>query len=205
MAETFSDFAVWMDSLPALWAYVAILVIAYGENVIPPVPGDLAILYGGYLAGIGQLSLWPVVALATLGATLGFMTLYALGHRLGEAILDPTRMRWMPKAGVSRARAWIERWGWWVVLLNRFLSGVRAVISVTVGVARMDTRRTALLAGISAFVWAWLIAYAGYALGDNLGVVMRWLATYGRIVGSVLGVLFVVWIVRKLWRWKRPR
>lgn len=205
MAEAFSDFAAWMEALPPLWAYVAILVIAYGENVIPPVPGDLAIVYGGYLAGVGELSLVMVVGLSAFGATLGFMTLYALGHRLGEAILDPTRMRWVPKAGVYRARAWIERWGWWVVLLNRFLSGVRAVISVTVGIARMDVRTTAVLAATSAVIWASLLAYGGFALGDNFDVVLRWLAAYGRIVGSVLGAAVVVWIARKAWHWHRAR
>lgn len=205
MTEAFTDLAGWMESLPALWAYVAILAIAYGENIIPPVPGDLAILYGGYLAGIGKLAFWPVVGLSTLGGALGFMTLYALGYRVGEAVLDPNRMRWVPKEGVDRARAWIERWGWWIVLLNRFLSGVRAVISLTVGIARMDTRRTALLATISAFVWTMLIVYAGYALGDNLDVVIRWLAAYGRIVGSLISIVVLVWIVRKVRLRKRRR
>lgn len=205
MGEMFTDLAGWMESLPVLWAYAVILAIAYGENLVPPVPGDLAILYGGYLAGIGKLSLWPVIGLSTIGATLGFMTLYAFGFRLGEAALDPNRLRWAPKQGIQKARVWVARWGWWIVLLNRFLSGLRAVISLTVGMARMDVRRTALLATISSFAWTTLIVYAGYALGDNLGVVKGWMAAYGRIVGSLIAVVLLVWLVRKAWRRRRAR
>ena len=205
MAEMFTDLAGWMEALPVFWAYVAILTIAYGENVVPPVPGDLAILYGGYLAGIGKLSFWPVVGLSTLGGALGFMTLYGLGFRVGEAVLDPNRMRWVPKQGVERARVWIARRGWWVVLFNRFLSGVRSVISLTVGIARMDARRTALLATTSAFVWTLLIVYAGYALGDNLDLVKKWMAAYGRIMGSLITLFVLVWLVRKVWQRRKAR
>ncbi len=200
MGPLFNDLAAWLEALPALWAYVAIFAIAYGENVVPPVPGDLAILYGGYLAGIGKLAFWPVVGLSTLGGVLGFMTLYALGYHAGEAILDARRMRWLPKASIVKARDWMAVMGWWVVLLNRFLSGIRSVISLTVGMARLDARRTALLAGVSAFAWSALIVYAGYALGDNLDVVKGWMATYGKVVGGLLFAGLLVWLGRKAWR-----
>ncbi len=205
MAEMFTDLAGWMESLPVFWAYVTLLAIAFGENVIPPIPGDVAILYGGYLVGIGKLSFWPVVGLATLGGALGFMALYGLGFRVGEAVLDPNRLRWVPKQGVEKARVWVARWGWWVVLFNRFLSGIRSVISLTVGIARMDARRTALLAAASAFAWTLLIVYAGYALGDNLDLVKKWMAAYGRIVGSLITLFVLVWLVRKVWQRRKAR
>lgn len=194
--ELLNDLLGFLQSVPPLVAYGVLLAIAYGENVVPPVPGDLAILYGGYLAGVGVLNVWPVFLLATVGGAAGFMTMYALGYRAGEAILDPNRLRWMPKAQVYRARQWIERWGWYVVAANRFLSGVRAVIALTVGVARMDARPTAVLATLSAVVWSGLIVYLGYALGDNLDLVKGWMTTYGKIMGSLLALAVLVWLVR---------
>lgn len=199
-----SDLGAWLAALPVVWAYVALFAIAYGENVLPPIPGDLAILYGGYLVGTGKLAFWPVVGLATLGGALGFMTLYAIGFRVGEAALDPNRMRWLPKEGLHRARKWIEKRGWWAVAFNRFLSGVRSVISLTVGVARMEAGPTALLCTLGAFLWTALIVYAGYAVGDNLDLVKEWLRLYGRVMGSVLGLVALVWVVRWAY-WRRTR
>ncbi len=201
MGTWFTDVGTWLESLPIVWAYVALFAIAYGENVLPPLPGDLAILYGGYLAGTGHLAFWPVVALATLGGGLGFMTLYGIGYGVGEAVLDPHRMRWVPKKGMGKARLWIEHWGWWAVAFNRFLSGVRSVISITVGIARMDAGPTAVLATLGALVWTGLIVYAGYAVGDNLDLVKGWMRAYGSVMGTLLSLVVLVLIVR----WLRGR
>lgn len=194
MGDFFNDIAEWMTALPAIWAYATILAIAYGENVIPPIPGDLVVVFGGYLAGTGKLDFIIVVLLSTLGGTVGFMTMYAIGRRLGNAVLDPDRLRWLPKDQIAKASAWLERWGYWVVALNRFLSGARSVISLTVGMAHTDVVKTTVCAALSAFVWTLLITYAGYALGENWRVIATWLAVYGRVMLALTVVVVVAWL-----------
>ena len=56
MVELFSDFFNWLAALPPVWMYVMLFVIAYGENVMPPIPGDMVIVFGGYMAARGVLS-----------------------------------------------------------------------------------------------------------------------------------------------------
>jgi membrane protein DedA with SNARE-associated domain len=185
----FREFVAWMSRLPPVWAYVALLIVAYGENVIPPIPGDMVIVFGGYLAGVGRLQFLPVVLTATLGGALGFMTMYAIGGRIGNAVFDPSRFHWLPKHHIHRSRRWLERWGYGVVAANRFLSGVRSVIALAVGMARMDPRKTLLFASLSAGLWTVLIAYGGYALGENWVVVGYYLRAYGRVVAGVLAVV----------------
>mgnify|MGYP006284939331 CR=1 FL=1 len=201
MLEWFSNFFVWMQGLPPLWAYVTLLVIAYGENVAPPIPGDMVVVFGGYLAGLGQLHLGVVVALSTLGGALGFMTVFALGYRLGEALLDPDRLPWLPRDGVEKARRWIYRYGYGVVAANRFLSGARSVISLTAGIARMEPWRTFWWCTVSAFVWTGLISYAGYAVGDNWDLVVTYLRAYGRVILTLLLVGAAGLLAR--WYWRR--
>ena len=60
MGEVLTDIVEWMSSLPVLWAYFSILVIAYGENVVPPIPGDMIIVFGGYMRGMGRLEMLAV-------------------------------------------------------------------------------------------------------------------------------------------------
>ncbi|GIV60471.1 DedA family protein [Rhodocaloribacter litoris] len=199
MGELFTDIFEWMAALPPLWAYVALLVIAYGENVVPPIPGDMVVVFGGYLVGVGRLDFTVVVVLATLGGALGFMTMYAIGYRIGEAVLDPRRLRWLPKDRIRQARRWVRRWGYWVVAANRFLSGLRSVISLTAGMAHMHPWKTAAFATLSAAVWTTLIAYLGYMVGENWEVVRGYLRTYGWVVGAAIGLFVLV----QLWRYYR--
>jgi len=191
MLEWFSDFFAWMRALSPVWAYLTILVIAYGENVVPPIPGDMIVVFGGYLAGLGQLNLAIVVLLSTIGGALGFMTVFALGYRLGHAVLDPNRFRWLPRDGVEKARRWIHRYGFGVVAANRFLSGARSVISLTAGLVQMEPWRTAWWCTVSAFLWTGLISYAGYAVGDNWRLVVDYLEAYGQVVLMLLAALAI--------------
>lgn len=200
MEQLVQDFIAWMSDVPPLWAYGIILVIAYGENVVPPIPGDLIVVFGGYLVGIGRLDFFLVVLLSTLGGALGFMTMYMLGVKLGRAVLDPDRFRWLPQHQIETVQQWLLKWGYGVVLANRFLSGARSVISLTVGMARMNARKTAIFATISAAVWTLLIAYAGYAVGDNWEIVSEYLRQYGRVVLGVLVLIVVVQVTRYILR-----
>jgi membrane protein DedA with SNARE-associated domain len=200
VAELFSDAFTsleavlsWMEGLPALWAYLVILAVAYGENVLPPIPGDMVVVFGGYLVGRGTLGLPVVILLATVGGALGFMTVYAVGRRFGRAVLDPDRFQWVPQERLERARGWIQRWGYGVVAANRFLTGARSVISLAVGMAQMNAWKTAFWATVSAAVWCSLIAYAGYAVGENWRLVRNYLADYSRVVLAVLVGGALVW------------
>lgn len=201
LEQAFADFLQWLQALPAGWIYAVLLAIAYGENVFPPIPGDLVIAFGGYLAAQGLVSAPAVAALATLGGAVGFMTVYAVGHRLGRSLVDQGRIPWLTAEQVARARAWVRRWGYGAVAANRFLAGARSVISLTVGMAHMDAWRTAAWATFSAAAWTTLIVWAGYAVGENWARIGRFLDTYGRIV---LGVLVLAALVQGI-RWYRGR
>lgn len=201
LLEGVSDFFTWMKALPAVWAYVTLFVVAYGENVMPPIPGDMVVVFAGYMAGIGQLHLGVVILLSTVAGALGFMTMYAVGYKLGRAVLNPDRLRWLPRQGFDRAQRWVHKYGYGVVAANRFLSGARSVISLTVGMFRMDATRTAWWCTVSALVWTGLISYAGYAVGENWGLVVEYLRAYGRIVLALLLLIGAGLVAR--WYWRR--
>ena len=203
MLDWFSNFFTWMQGLSPVWAYLTLFVIAYGENVAPPIPGDMVVVFGGYLAGLGQLHLGVVVFLSTVGGALGFMTMFAVGVRLGEALLDPDRYRWLPRDGVEKAQRWIHRYGYGVIAANRFLSGARSVISLTAGMAQMKTGRTLWWCTVSAFVWTGLISYAGYAVGDNWQLVVTYLRAYGRLILTLLLIGIALLVGR--WYWRRQQ
>ena len=94
------DFVAWLEGLPPVGVYAVLFAVSYFENLVPPIWGDTVIVLCGSLVGLGVLAFGPAVALAAAGGALGFLTVFWLGRRLGPAIHDPTRLRWI-RAGPS--------------------------------------------------------------------------------------------------------
>lgn len=197
--DTAADFVTWLEALPPLGIYAVLLAVSYGENLVPPIWGDTVIVLCGSLVGLGVLSFWPTVLLSSLGGAVGFMTVFWVGRRLGEAIHDPTRMRWIPRAPLARAERWLSRWGYGVVAANRFLAGGRAVIGLLAGAGDMKPVPAAVWATVSAVAWSLLLVWGGAALAGEWERMLDWLAAYGKIVTAILVlVLASAWLRRRV-------
>lgn len=189
MAESVATFAEWLAGLPVGGIYLVLLAVSYLENVVPPVWGDTLIVLCGWLVGVGTLAFVPTVVIASLGGVAGFATVYAVGRGLGDAVDDPTRLRWIPRGPVAAVRGWLGRWGQGVVLANRFLAGGRSVISLLAGASRMPLGPTMLWATVSTVVWCALLVAGGMWVGTEWDRVLDLLAVYGRTVSVALAVV----------------
>lgn len=200
MTEALEALAAWLESLPPGGIVAAVFLIAYLENVVPPLPGDALVVVAGSVAALGAVGVVPVYGAAVAGSVLGFLTMLALGRRLGEAIHDPARLRWIPSGPLRTVERWFARWGQGVVLANRFLSGGRAVIALLAGASRLSLGRTAAMATLSALAWSALLVGGGYALGAEFDRLLAFLARYGRIVTAVTVLLALAVGVRRTHR-----
>ncbi len=201
MIELARDFFAWVEALPPILAYLTLLAVAYGENLIPPMPGDLLIVFAGYLVSTGSMQLAAVVIIATVGGGLGFMTMFWFGRTIEGALMNPERFRWIPKKRLARALEWVNRRGYQVVLANRFLSGLRSVIALASGMAALAWWRTLLYSTLSAALWSGLLVGFGYWLGANWELVSVGLKRYS----AVVTVLIILFVVIQLWRYRRDR
>ena len=87
MLEQFTQELIqWIQTLPPLSIYAVFFLVAYLENIIPPVPGDVLVAFGGYLAAESIIELLPVYVLTTVASVIGFMTMYWLGSHWGIQI-----------------------------------------------------------------------------------------------------------------------
>lgn len=190
-----------LQQLDPLWVYVAVFVIAYIENIFPPSPSDLMIVAGGYLVGIGHIGFWPALIVATLGSTSGFMTMYKIGDWFGIRIIEGGRMKFLPLDSIHKVEEWFRHYGYWLIVINRFLSGTRAVVGFFAGMSEVRFVPTALLCFVSALLWNGLLVYAGTLLGENWETIGFYLSTYSQIVTVLLitgaVVLLVLWKKRK--------
>lgn len=190
------DIIQFLSQLDPLWVYLAVFAIAYIENIFPPSPSDVVVVFGGSLVALGEGHFVFVLISATGGSTLGFITMYAIGRWFGRRILESGKLKFISPDAVIRAEVWFARYGYTLVVLNRFLAGTRAVVSFFAGISHLDFKLTVILSFISALIWNSLLVYAGYVLGRNWERVLEYLSTYSQVVTAAIVVLVIVLIAR---------
>ena len=89
------ELIAWLSSVDALWLYVIVFAVAYLENIFPPFPSDVVVVFVGSLVAIGKGTLALTVIAATAGSTLGFVTMYWLGYQFGERVLEAGRIKFI--------------------------------------------------------------------------------------------------------------
>lgn len=182
------------------WAYGLLALSALLENLVPPVPGDMVVVFSAYLVGRGVLQAWPAYLATCVGGTVGFMAMYALGRRVGRPFFAGPGRRWFAPEQLARAERWLGRYGYLLVLGNRFLSGVRSVIAVAAGAGGMDGRRVAVCAAASMAVWNGLLFALGALVGRNWEAVSGILGRFHLVAGAA-----AVLVVGVAWVWHRRR
>ena len=193
IGEIVEDFVNNLAHLDPLWVYFAVAGIAYIENIFPPFPSDVIVIAAGSLVGIGTINFGAALLLATAGSTLGFMTMYKVGYWFGAKILETGKIKFIPIVGVHKVEAWFRKYGYWVVVANRFMAGTRAVVSFFVGLSELSISKSTALSCVSALAWNFLLLYAGKTLGQNWRAVLIYLQAYGQTITIiVIGALLVI-------------
>ena len=151
------------------------------------------------LIGIGVIGFAPALIVATLGSVLGFMTAYVLGRYFEQHFA-----RALPSLSAgqrhSSGRALVHRFGYGVIVANRFLAGTRAFVSFFAGMSKMSLPVTTLLSALSAAVWNSILLYLGMVFANNWRVGAEYLALYSKVATAVFGaavVVFLWWFFRK--------
>lgn len=192
-----------LETANPLWAYFILFISAFIENIFPPIPGDTVTVFGAYLVGRGFLNFWGVLISTTLGSIAGFMAVFALAYWIEWKLIEKYRPKWVERSKIDRVEKWFRQYGYWIVLINRFLTGVRSIISVVAGLSKMNTMLVFLLALISCFVWNGALIGLGELLGENWELIGHFLKVYNQIVIIALVVGIVIFAGYRFYRSKK--
>lgn len=195
----------YLQSADLLTVYLFLFGIAFLENVVPPVPGDVPVAFVGYLMFYSEVSFTGAVMMASLGSTMGFMVMYYLSRNIGLKIYARGNgavrhgfvravHRLFPPDEMEHARIRFSAHGYTAVLVNRFLFGSRAVISVMAGFMHLNAAGVSAAAFASSLVWYVFLLYGGYLLGENWHQIGTYMAAYTLPVTiiAVAAVMFVL-------------
>lgn len=192
----FEQFFQSAETLPVATIYLVAFLAPFVENLFPPSPSDTVIVVVASLVAYGSVDLATAFGLATLGSELGFLALYGLGRTADEKIIRSGRFKFISVESIDRAERWFRKYGFWLILGNRFVAGVRSAISFFAGMSKLRFWRTLLLSTLSAAIWNGVLFGLGIAFGENVKAVDRWISTYSYVVIGVVALAAIVFATR---------
>ena len=200
----------WLESflqtLVTDFGLVAIFVTMTLESACIPIPSEIVVPFGGFLASQGHFALWQVVLVATLANLAGSLIAYAAGRYGGRVfILRYGRYVFISAHHLEAAERWFERRGEITVFLTRMMPAVRTFISVPAGIARMDIKRFVLYSFLGALPWNFALALLGYLFGENWERLQGYFHDYNLILWALLAGLVALGVAAWWWRGRRAR
>jgi membrane protein DedA with SNARE-associated domain len=181
-------------------AYGLIAALVFGETAIFlgfVLPGEAAVVLGGFLASRGHVSLGLLIAVVVVAAVVGPLVGYEIGRRMGDRLFASRVLRRIP-GGVDRATSTLREKGGAAVLAGRFVAVVRALMPAAAGAAQMPFRTFALYNVAGGIVWGVGYCLLGYLAGSAYAVVERRVGVGLAIVlAAVVVAVVVTWAVRR--------
>lgn len=180
----------------ANYGLVAVFILSALESACIPLPSELVVAPAGFLAYQGTLSLWGVIAAATLGNVAGGWIAYAIGRRGGRPLIQRYgRYVWLNERHLAKAEDWFARYGEITVFVARLLPAFRTFISLPAGIGAMALWRFLLYSLLGSLPWNLGLAAAGYQLGAHWEIIMEYIEPISYIAAvAFLGVVLWFWL-----------
>lgn len=178
--------------------YFAIFVLMAAESSVLPVPSELVMIPAGYLVAQGVLSpVWAMVA-ASLGSLAGSWGSYVLAMWLGRPVLLRFgKYLLITPAHLEQTERFVDRHGEVAVFTGRFIPGIRHLVSMPAGLARMRMVPFLVYTGVGATLWNGVLLLLGYMLRER----QAWLEQnlFWVVAGAVLFAcsVLVVYMARR--------
>ena len=173
----------------------AVFLLMTLESACIPIPSEAIMLFAGFAASKGELTLAGIVIAGVLGNLAGSLVGYAIGYFGRLDLLERNRLFHISPARLRQTEGWFDRYGDATVFFSRMLPLVRTFVSVPAGVARMPLARFSLLTVLGSIPWVLALALLGEGVGQNWEDWRHHLSYLDYVIAAVIGIGW--WLVRR--------
>jgi membrane protein DedA with SNARE-associated domain len=190
-----------VQPLVARYGYGAAFAAVIAEGIGIPTPGQTLLMAGALEAANGRMNLVLLLFLVTVAATLGNSIGYAIGRWGGRAALNKLKVKPQRQQHLDDL---FKRRGGVVILLARFLDGLRQLNGIVAGVLRMPWWTFTVYNVAGAVLWTCAWGLGTYYLGRDIHVIAAFLHRHRRLLYGLTLSAFVALLVYLL-RYRNPR
>lgn len=183
--------------------YWGIGLLMFLENLFPPIPSELIMPLAGFTVAQGKMNFGLAVFAGTVGTMMGTYAWYYLGRianyqRLASWMENNAKWMGISVKEIDRVNDWFDKHGRKAVFLGRMVPGIRTLISLPAGIAKLPFITFTIYSTFGTLVWTLALTIAGFMLGENYGSIEQYLAPVSKLVLFGLIGLFGYWIFKKM-------
>ena len=162
----------WITSLLSNLNYATVYFLMLLESTVVPVPSELVVAPAAYHSAAGHINIWLVILFATLGAMTGASINYLAGYYLGRPIIYKFansrvgHLCLLNQSKVEKSEKYFDDHGMVATITGRLIPGIRHLISIPAGLAKMNYWKFLLYTTIGAGAWHAILALLGWYLHD---------------------------------------
>jgi len=163
------DIVSWFDQTGPFLFYAAVFGLVFAGTglfvgaFIPFITGDSLVFAAGLVAAANQDSINILVMVVGVGiaAWLGDQVGYTLGRHYGRPYLDKRKGKWLKNA-IEKSEVFYLRYGWWSIIVARFVPWGRVIIPALAGISKMNYYKFFSANAVGALLWGCGLRLAGY-------------------------------------------
>jgi membrane protein DedA with SNARE-associated domain len=181
------------------WFYLIIFVIAVLDSVLPIVPSETLVIIGGVSAGLGNLWIPLVIAVAAAGAFIGDNMSYLIGREASDWVI---RRQTRTEKGARRMATIVEQVherGGLLLITARFIPGGRTAVTLSCGVTKQPRRWFIGWAAVAAVIWGNYAALLGFIGGKSFedNHTLAFVIAFVSAVSITLVIELVRWLLKR--------
>lgn len=186
------------------FSYLGIFFLIFIENVFPPIPSELILVFGGFISKSLNLNFLLLVVFATLGSSTGAIILYYAGKKIPlEKMESFLEKKWVKRLGfkpgdIKKSLKYFEKYSTFAVFFGRCIPVVRSLISIPAGMQNMSLRKFLIYTTIGSGIWNTLLIYIGRVTQDKWKEGLLILERYSnRILGLIVLAFVIKFLVKR--------
>lgn len=166
------------------------------EAVIIIIPSEVILATGGILAGRGIFSFWMAFLVGLLGSVFCAIIIYLIGYFGGRSFVKKYgKFFFMKEEDIEKCDIWFEKYGLLAAFLARNFPIVRTLISLPMGISKVNFPRFVLFTTLGSIPWTFAFVYVGYALGNNWII----LNNFVKKLKLPIIILLILLLINYLW------
>lgn len=187
------------------YGYIGVFLLILLENIFPPIPSELILLFGGFMTTYTKLNIIGMIISSTLGSLIGALLLYKIGTIFSKEKLKILisgklgRVLKLKNSDIDNANKWFTNEGKKTVFFGRFIPLIRSIISIPAGINKMNISKFITYTLLGSVIWNLVLIILGHIVGKNWKAILKIFKLYSRFSLLLLFILLII-LITKLYK-----
>jgi membrane protein DedA with SNARE-associated domain len=178
--------------------YWGIFLLMFLESTFFPFPSEIIMIPAGYLAHKGEMNIYIIVLIGVLGSVAGALFNYYIAVHFGRKfILKYGKYFFIKEETLDKLEAFFTKHGELSTFNGRLIPGIRQLISLPAGLARMNIAKFAFYSALGAGIWVIVLVVIGYLLGSNEELISEYLRSATLIALLCVALITIFYVMRQ--------